>query len=150
MFGRWLVGFLFSKHDLELLDDPIPDKLYCCKRYRVQDRKEILSEEGMAEPLEDVDDKQSGHDLPRKRSGINITQEVDKCDLWRNIRKLDAPMPSPRRNARYGAKRTVTADHTTATEGPELHVIPEINVTGHDDVRPSLGSPRLLYQSTAV
>ena len=29
VIGRWLLGFVFSKHDLELLDDPIPDSLYC-------------------------------------------------------------------------------------------------------------------------
>ena len=28
---------------------------------------------------------------------FNITQEVDKCDLWKNmVKKLDAPLPSPR------------------------------------------------------
>ncbi len=27
---------------------------------------------------------------------FNITQEVDKCDLWKNmVKKLDSPLPSP-------------------------------------------------------
>ncbi len=33
VIGRWLLGFFISKHDLELLDDPVPDFLYsrCCR-----------------------------------------------------------------------------------------------------------------------
>ena len=27
--ARWLAGFLFRWSDLELLDDPIPEKMYC-------------------------------------------------------------------------------------------------------------------------
>ena len=126
MVSRWLLGFCFSKHDLELLDDPIPDALYC-KPCRDKHRKSkpLQLESGttnsvdtlgssaqevvMMEPLGSELDRSS---FQHNDDSFNLTHEVDKCDLWRNmVRGLDAPMPSPRDLSRT----SMPADSTDMT-----------------------------------
>ena len=150
VLGRWFAGFLFSRKDLHILDDPISEKLYC-KRYRKDEKKEDV-EEGTGKQTEgfnsQVSDKNG--DIPQaveKEPNINITQELDKTDLWRNmVRHLNSPIPSPRRQARYHAATTnplvVVSDEQQAGDWKD-------NV---DEIPTSVDlAPRgSLYQSTAV
>ena len=113
--GRWLLGFAFSKHDLELLDDPIPDTLYC-KRCRQKDatKSKVTDPEGSSKDSESYDLEEyrnfpitvepSGSNgsiniksAPSKlNDSFNLTREVDKCDLWKNmVKNYDAPLLSP-------------------------------------------------------
>lgn len=79
VIGRWLVGWCFPKRDLLILDDPIPDKLYC-------QRKSTCCEEGRdpEKGIDELDGRVASAD-----TDINITREVDRCDLWHMVHKLD-------------------------------------------------------------
>ena len=132
MFGRWLLGFFFTRRDLAVLDDPLPEKLYC-RRFRGDTKNpknlkcdDISLEDGKMESEDTVDgpenykdeavtEQPSGNNLnisarnatfdERRNSNteFNITQEVDKCDIWRTmVKDLEAPYSSPKRAARYG------------------------------------------------
>ena len=114
MIGRWLLGFFFSKHDLELLDEPIPNFLYskCCRTN--QQKSKDLEGNLSLDTLGESSSHSSGQDLlavtseplshqhnlqDSHKDDFNITHEVDKCDLWKNmVKNLDAPLPSPRCN----------------------------------------------------
>lgn len=167
MLGRWLAGFFFSWRDLEILDDPIPAKLYC-KAFRKDERKGSLK--GLEEGEADIDSKEPGVDevdggergetrkvngnLPSK--SFNMSQEVDRCDLWRNmIHNLDAPPPSPRKTTR----RHGGAPVGTLAGIPEITVEREASMSqmgaGEEEVKFELGEPSEqpsghVYQSTAV
>ena len=121
---RWLLGFCFSKHDIELLDNPIPDSLYCkpCRLKPKPSRELDLEMAGngsvdtlgssahcsandvlvTSEPLPGTGNH-GNHHAPRKQrtDSFNITHEVDSCDLWKNLVKLDAPLPSPRETPKF-------------------------------------------------
>jgi hypothetical protein len=109
--ARWLAGFIFRWSDLEILDDPIPERLYC-QHFRQKNHTPNLTElEGGGEGEEsDLDDKPEASNRTRKKhappskrkSDINMTQAVDNSGIWKNmVRKLDAPLQSPRRRARF-------------------------------------------------
>lgn len=127
MISRWLLGFCFSKHDLELLDDPLPDALYCrpCRdKHRRSKPLEIegtsvdtlgsstqCSAQDVAVTLEPTADQ--SHVCPHQTDSFNITHEVDKCDLWKNmVKSLDAPLPSPRETSNVSHMQ---ADSTATT-----------------------------------
>ena len=61
--ARWLAGLLFRWSDLELLDDPIPERLYC-QHFRHKNHAPRLMElEGGGEGGEgetELDDKPEG------------------------------------------------------------------------------------------
>lgn len=152
VFGRWLAGFLFSRKDLIILDDPIPEKFYC-KRFREEGKNDVEGgtggeTEGFESPLLDRNGRLS--QPVEKEPNINITQELDKTELWRNmVRHLDSPIPSPRRKARYGV----------AASNPQVVVTDEQQggdweggVRFDDEIPTSVELPprRSIYQSTAV
>lgn len=93
MIGRWLVGWCFPKGDLDILDEPIPESLYCkCKRDCHRDIEkgplEEESRESSAEAKETEADMSSTQQ--KVEHDINITEEVDRCQLWRHmVHKLD-------------------------------------------------------------
>lgn len=145
--GRWLAGFLFLKHDLEILDDPIPDKLYC-KRFVHHIDQQKATEEGndLIEREEEAksDQVRSPPVLKQRDSNFNLTREVDKCDLWKNmVRRLDAPMPSPRRKARHGVS---SQSHSFTNAGFDSHA----GTSGPEIPSITIGVPNELYRSTAV
>lgn len=56
--ARWLAGLLFRWSDLEILDDPIPPRLYC-QHFRTKNHAPSLTElEGGEDP--EQDDKSEG------------------------------------------------------------------------------------------
>ena len=147
--SRWLLGFCFSKHDLDLLDNPIPDSLYCrpCKPHPTSDpthsSPRTLDLEGGSGSVDTFGNNSSTHcstsDMPvtsepipaalaatnphmhRKQrvDSFNITHEVDSCDLWKNLVKLDAPLPSPRETPKFhiGSPATTTDTSSDFTDG---------------------------------
>lgn len=63
-------------------------------------------EEGSGEAKSDIGVKDEANGstphLVKKESAFNITQAVDRCQLWQNmVRNLDAPIPSPRKKAHH-------------------------------------------------
>ena len=97
--GRWLVGWIFPAKDLEILDDPIPEKLYCgrrctpdkvsssngCCNNNSDDSSDL--EKGL-EMKDDIDGKHLEENASRKSSNdkpINITREMNNCDLWKHM-----------------------------------------------------------------
>ena len=96
--GRWLVGWVFPAKDLEILDDPIPEKLYCgrrCTPHKMASSNDSGAsdsadpEKGL-EISEDLDSKyldESRRDAkkPSMDGSLNMTQEVNNCDLWRHM-----------------------------------------------------------------
>lgn len=152
MITRWLLGFCFSKHDIELLDNPIPDALYCrpCKAQPQSRSPRAIDLEGGEGGSVDTFGLggSSGHcstdnmlvtseptstsaahvatanpGIPRKQrtDSFNITHEVDSCDLWKNLVKLDAPLPSPRETPKFHiggvVQSTDTMEHATLGDG---------------------------------
>ena len=102
--GRWLLGFWFSKHDLELLDDPIPDSLYCrpCRDKQTGTKALDLEGNGSYDTLDSSSPNISTKDVAivcdappstgQQESNFNITTEVDRCDLWKNmVKTMDTP-----------------------------------------------------------
>lgn len=143
---RWLLGFCFSKHDIELLDNPIPDSLYCrpCdpKTLSHSSPRAIDLEGGAGVESVDTLDRGSAHcstdnmlvtsepksvaasgrsnGYHRKQriDSFNITEEVDRCDLWKNLVKLDAPLPSPREVPKFHIGGVVGTQSSTDHSGP--------------------------------
>ena len=120
MIGRWLLGFMFSKHDLELMDDPIPDSLYCKPCWK-------KPPENSKPPTTDVESRGSDYSLLEvpavttepvsidgysvnvssliHQKSFNITHEVDQCDLWKNmVKNLDSPLPSAKSKHSRGGR----------------------------------------------
>lgn len=110
--GRWLVGWCFPRRDLEILDDPIPEAFYCRKYCKLCEEDSDDVESGILGDTDGlVDDKHAGESHTRSRtsdahagqleglkaqSKINITEEVDHCELWRHmVRSLDKEPDSP-------------------------------------------------------
>ena len=163
--GRWFLGFVFCKRDLELLDDPIPDKLYCKRfRYRKDNATTTTAktlEEGKVESEDVVDgsinDEEDMANLAvinpgyKRSSSMNMTKEVDQCDLWRTmplVRNLDAPPASPCRRVQQqqlGNKQRVSSPAVMMVQGTDGGV----QANGSALHQP-LGARRSLFQSTAV
>ena len=147
VIGRWLIGFVFSRRDLEILDDPISEKLYC-RRFRTSKEgekdKTAIVENGeltafgsendspimMRDPHEEEEKKGGGgggggasgsssakqrkNRRKRVREGdvieerrdqeeeINMSREVDRCQLWRSMLHdyNSPPTASPARSRR--------------------------------------------------
>ena len=163
LLGRWVLGFCFPRNDLELLDDPLPDKLYC-RQFRREESPSKDVETGLVESdgnsvdgeLQPVDmneavtSEPTGEQGPsarnalfdvKKSSDFNITQEMDKCDLWKNmVKNYDAPPMSPHKKKGKGATPMIVIE-----EGETQHQPSSLNSTRNSARR------RLeLYQSTAV
>lgn len=81
------MGWCFPKKDLEILDDPIPEELYCGRRCKpCHEGSEI--EKGLNssdDGLEEVDGNGASMLPSEGESHINITQEMDRCDLWKHM-----------------------------------------------------------------
>lgn len=138
---RWLLGFCFSKHDLDLLDDPFPESLYCRPCRDKQQRSKPLdlnlhinnnssvdtlgsstqcsTQEDVAVTLEpkpgglaaDADHHQ--HVCLQYDDDFNITHEVDKCDLWKNmVRSHDTPSRKPLTSSTSTSGSSSTGGHT--------------------------------------
>jgi len=147
---------------MEILDDPIPEKLYC-KRFRDKGQETPKTLEAAADEPDgdiDIDDKASGgtRHLKKEESEFNMTQAVDKCHLWQNmVKNLDSPMPSPRRKAR---KRVPTQPTVVVTNSDQLPIADEPDLDtgtpglaqcwGKEEGFVKLPPTGLLYQSTAV
>ena len=154
-----MLGFCFPHRDLNLLDDPLPKELYC-RRFREEgpskdaesgeaglEESEDHTDNGEVPPIElnkAVTSEPMGEEggAPSARnalfgvkgdSSFNITQEMDKCDLWRNmVKTYDAPPQSPRRS------------------GAPVITIEETDQTQHQPVSKPSACRQLQYQSTAV
>ena len=158
-----MLGFCFPHSDLELLDDPLPKELYC-RRFREETPSKDI--ESGAAGLEESDDHTDNGEIPpivlneavtsepvgeegppsarnalfgvKKDSDFNITQEMDKCDLWRNmVKNYDAPPQSPRRSAK-------------GKGSAPIFTIEETGETQHQPISKPSACRRLQYQSTAV
>lgn len=164
LLGRWLLGFCFPHGDLNLLDDPLPKELYC-RRFREEptpskdveaglEETSIDAIDGESQPIEVngvVTSEPTGGEDPlsarnalfgaNKNSNFNITEEMDNCDLWKNlIKNYDAPPQSPR------SKSDIKGDAPVITvEGSDT------DMTQHQPNSKPLACRRLeLYHSTAV
>lgn len=164
LLGRWLLGFCFPHGNLNLLDDPLPKELYC-RRFREEDEGDLSKdvETGLEEAAVDAvtgesdliemngvvttepattDESLSARNAlfgVKGDSNFNITQEMDNCDLWKNlIKNYDAPPQSPLRSSEIkGGVPTITLDDS--------------NVAAHQPNSKPLACRRLqLYHSTAV
>ena len=164
LLGRWMLGFCFPHSDLDLLDDPLPKELYC-RRFHEQGPSSKDVESGAA-GLEESDDYTDNGEVPpinlneavtsepvgeedllsarnalfgvKKDSNFNITQEMDKCDLWRNmVKNYDAPPQSPRRSVKDKGSAPII-------------MIEETDEAQHQPISKRSACRRLQYQSTAV
>ena len=85
------MGWCFPRRDLDILDDPIPDKLYCKKKSSCIDQRD--SERGSIEEGTDsaaIVENGGPPPLIKKDTDINMTCEVDRCELWKHmVHKLD-------------------------------------------------------------
>lgn len=166
LLGRWILGFFFPHGDLELLDNPLPKKLYC-RRFREESPTKDI-EVGLEETDNDALDSESqpiemneimtsepetgDQNLSarnalfgaNKSSEFNITEEMDNCDLWKNlVKNYDAPPQSPRQKNNESSRSVVIQEEK------------EESTKGHYQSNSSNSKPsacrRLeLYQSTAV
>ena len=84
--GRWLVGWCFPKGDLDILDEPIPESLYCKRRRRHYD-----IEKGPLEEEEVSSEAKESEEAPQQDiEHVNISEEMDRCQLWRHrMHQLD-------------------------------------------------------------
>ena len=58
--ARWLAGLIFRWSDLEILDDPIPERLYC-QHFKTKNHTPSLTDlEGGGEEETELDDKREG------------------------------------------------------------------------------------------
>ena len=166
LLGRWLLGFCFPHRDLALLDDPLPKGLYC-RRFRDESpTKDIEVRLEEAEP-QGAELQEGGHDavaggevdvndtvtnepttyeklsarnaLFGENKDFNITQEMDNCDLWKNlVKNYDAPPQSPHRSSQNKKSSPVTVK-VTVEESHET-----------DSQFPSACRRLNMYESTAV
>lgn len=89
VIGRWLVGWCFPKGDLELLDDPIPEQLYCRGKRKGDPEKSLTELEELRDSVDEEEKKVPNGGLAAEHN-INITDEVNRCDLWKHmVRHLD-------------------------------------------------------------
>ena len=73
--GRWLVGWCFPKGDLDILDEPIPESLYCKRRRRHYD-----IEKGPLEEEEVSSEAKESEEAPQQDiEHVNISEEMDRC-----------------------------------------------------------------------
>jgi len=141
----WHYGSLHSCISSELEDftaqnyssSPIPSFLRF-RSDRGKSKNPKVLEEGPGEAKSDIDVKDEANGstphLVKKESAFNITQAVDKCQLWQNmVRNLDAPIPSPRKKVHH---RTNTQPNSSSNFAPG----------GEENV----ASPPPGYQSTTV
>ncbi len=198
MIIRWLLGFCFTRKDLKVLDDPLPEKLYC-KRCEVHVKKNsernleegssnsdeidgvgnVVTEEPPAIDQNLTPDRNLQRKERRSASDFNITQEVDKCEIWRTmVKDLESPYSSPiRRAAEYNGTRpsiTVTDpeilqqavtyqnDYSplgnnplellgdSPFEGLEQEVFTEVTMSTEQDQKTKSKACRKLFTSTAV
>ena len=199
MIIRWLLGFCFTRKDLKVLDDPLPEKLYCkrCEVHVKKSSEKILEEGTCSTNSDEIDgfgnivteeppaiDQNISPDHAQQRkerrsaSAFNITQEVDKCEIWRTmVKDLDTPYSSPKRTAEYSGTRpsiTVTNPERVqqaATyqddyspqgnnplerlgdspfEGAEPEVFTEATMSREQDQKTKSKACRKLFTSTAV
>ena len=84
---------------------PGRDHIQVFRSDRDKSKHPTVLEEGPAEAKSDTDVKDEANGgrphLVKEESTFNMTQAVDKCQLWQNmVRNLDSPIPSPRKKAR--------------------------------------------------
>ena len=181
VIGRWLIGFVFSRRDLEILDDPISEKLYC-RRFRTSKEggkdKTAFVENGeltafgsendspimMRDPHEEEEKKGGGgggggasgsssakqrkNRRKRVREGdvieerrdqeeeINMSREVDHCQLWRSMLHdyNSPPTASPARSRRpTSINVSSNSNNTRAAAADRGGVVnPLISITSSD------------------
>ena len=91
--GRWVVGWLFPKGDLDILDEPIPDSLYCikCRRRQYDIEKGPLEEDEVSSEAKESEEAPQQQQQQPSIEHVNISEEMDRCHLWKHtLRKLDA------------------------------------------------------------
>ena len=129
--GRWFVGWIFPARDLEILDDPIPEKLYCGRNgknshnccYNGGKEYNEDPEKGL-EIKEQTDGAQENgiNDEKKCKDGsLNITHEVNKCDLWKHmVHSLDKePSSTGKTKNEGGAKTNLMTKFEEAEENEE-------------------------------
>ena len=164
--GRWLVGWCFPRRDLEILDDPIPEAFYCRKYCKpcAEDADDV--ESGKLVSFANVDEEKDSPSTASRskrdhkgelealqvQSKINITEEVDRCDLWKHmVRSLDKEPGTPSlhkqtssssHNADSELKRRTVDDHHVELSAKEKEAL----AGTEDSSSPTLKS----YHSTKV
>ncbi len=94
--GRWLVGWVFPAKDLEILDDPIPERLYCgrhCTPDKINcsgccnsdNNNEGDNSSDVEKGLVMRDDIDGVNSTDRHPADINMTREMNNCDLWKHM-----------------------------------------------------------------
>lgn len=164
MVGRWLVGWCFPRRDLEILDDPIPEAFYCRKYCKscTEDADDVESgklidydrqgeQKGTLTDSTKRRDHKGELESLKVQSKINISEEVDRCDLWKHmVRSLDKEPGSPSIHKHASSRkpdsnlkhRTVDGHHVEfATKEQEALASPQ-----SEDSTPTLRS----YHSTNV
>jgi hypothetical protein len=173
--ARWLAGFLFRWSDLELLDDPIPEKMYCrsVRQWKQGSGGDDLEGAGGEDDKPEsgasngTHTNKSPHAPPGKRkSDINMTQAVDSSGIWKNmVRKLEAPLQSPRRRGRFKPtpldpviveeeSRDLISPRSLTVEVNDLPPLPVSGETREDgeeeDAPPLSATNAARYQVTSV
>lgn len=95
------MGWIFPAKDLEILDDPIPDKLYCgrnnCTPLKLKGYKSHANEE-LSEIENGIEIQIEDKQQPPAADGdgpFNITKEMNNCDLWKHmVSNLEKESPS--------------------------------------------------------
>ena len=138
--GRWLVGWVFPAKDLEILDDPIPEKLYC-GRHCTPDRIDCTGccskngsdnssdvERGLT-MTDDIDGKYE----EKKQVDINITREMNNCDLWKHmVGTMDREPSSSNGGGRTNAKSNLISKFEEAQMNEVATSVPSnVELTGH-------------------
>ncbi len=122
MIVRWLLGFCFARNDLEVLDDSLPENLYCKKCTKKSSEKNLEEGSSNSDEVDCVvcEEPSATNDIlspsrisqrteRHSASEFNITQEVDKCDIWKTVVKdLDLPYSSPVRTAGDSSRPFIT------------------------------------------
>lgn len=143
------MGWIFPAKDLEILDDPIPDKLYCgrnnCTPMKLKGYTSHANEDvsEVENGLEMKSSERQQQPPPNGDGPFNITDEMNNCDLWKHmVSNLEKESPSAVKH--NGVKTNLMSKFDEA----------EVDVGDAGEVvagRPgSIGQQPLLYKSTEV
>ena len=147
--GRWLVGWLFPKGDLDILDDPIPESLYCKCRQRQYD-----IEKGPLEEEEVSSEAKESEEAPQQLSieHVNISEEVDRSQLWKHMmHKLDAePTSGPKSQVRNRGSEQRPGYDVKTNLNKKFDEVEHLRQKRDEEEKAEDEKAELLLQSTTV